>query len=146
MSIKPLNSGWKTAWRLMLATAILLAAAPICRAAQADAVDQAFLSFSNTWLATLQASYLYPREKPQILEEGHEVVARFFYLDPGSVRTKVKADPRNAGVYTGVLRYRECLYESRGSTRQKALDGFFTLVSQKDMIEIFLYQDGRWNH
>lgn len=130
----------------MLATAIILVAAPICRSAQTETVEQAFLAFSKTWLATLQASYLYTREKPQILEGNQEIVVRFFYLNPGSIRTDVKAAPGNTGVYTGILRYRECLYESRGSTRQEALDGFFTLVSQKEIIEIFLYQNGCWKH
>ncbi len=45
-------------------------------------------------------------------------------------------------MYTGVLQYREYLFESIGRTRDLAKTGKYTVRSVRQMTEIFLYDKG----
>ncbi len=47
-------------------------------------------------------------------------------------------------MYTGVLQYREYLFESIGRTRDLAKTGKYTVRSVRQMTEIFLYDKGSW--
>jgi hypothetical protein len=126
---------------------IILSAGVLTHPCQADdlsRVDQQFGQFVQNWVKQLQTAYLYTRETPEVINKDGRYVARYFYLDPGSMKTDVKQVSGESNVYTGVLEYREILYQSTGQTRHLAETGAFAQKCVRQMIEIFLYDKGSW--
>jgi hypothetical protein len=115
-----------------------------CQADDLEKVDQQFQQFVQEWVEKLQTAYLYNRETPELLEKEGAYVARYFQLDPDSIKIDVKRASGETGVYTGVLQYNEILFQSTGPTRRLAEKGQYTVKCVRKMIEIFLYDNGTW--
>jgi hypothetical protein len=126
---------------------IILSAGMLTHPCQADdlsRVDQQFGQFVQDWMKNLQTAYLYTQETPEVIQKEGQYVARYFYIDPGSMKTNVKQVSGELNVYTGVLEYREILYQSTGQTRHLAETGAYAPKCVRQMIEIFLYDKGTW--
>lgn len=132
---------------IFLVILILLTSGPSlgsCLANDLHLADTQFKTFGKSWVQKIQSAYLYSREHPKIEPDGTIYVASYYYIDPASVRTDVQQAPGSDQIYTGVLHYNEYLFQSRGNTREQALAGQYAPFSMKQMMEIFLYQDGSW--
>jgi hypothetical protein len=136
----------KTASFFLMAWIILSAGVLIhpCQADDLERVDQQFQQFVQGWVKKLQTAYLYTRETPEVIEKDGRHVARYFQLDPGSMKTDVKRASGEADVYTGVLQYNEILFQSTGQTRRLAEKGQYSAKCVRQMVEIFLYDKGTW--
>lgn len=115
-----------------------------CQADDPDTVNLKFQEFVQEWVAKLQSSYLYTRDKPELVEAKNQYIARYYHLDETSIKTEVKKSDNSNQVYTGVLQYNEFLFQSTGTTRQLAETGKFKAGSMRQMTEIFLYEKGSW--
>ncbi len=123
---------------------LLLQAAP-CNAQESElGVKEAFQSFAMVWVDQLQNAYLYTSQSPKLEKKSGGVLASYHYLDRNSIKWDVKPAKNLPGVYTGVLYYNEHLVQSRGHSKPQALSGQFSTVSIKQMMEIFLYENGAW--
>ncbi|MEH0019264.1 MAG: hypothetical protein V6Z89_06405 [Desulfobacter sp.] len=115
----------------------------IARDGQGTAEDR-FEVFARSWTQQIRGAYLYTRQSPRMEKTASGYVASYYDLDPASVRLDVKPAEGLPGVYTGVLYYDEHLVRSSGITRDKAAGGRFSTVSIRQMMEIFLYENGEW--
>jgi hypothetical protein len=115
-----------------------------CQADDLNRVEQQFEQFVQGWVKKLQTAYLYTRETPEVIKKDGRYVARYFYLDPGSMKTDVKQVSGESNVYTGVLEYKEFLFQATGQTRHLAETGAYAPKCVRQMIEIFLYEKGSW--
>ncbi|WP_156887697.1 hypothetical protein [Desulfotignum balticum] len=137
--IKSVSFFWM-AWIILLAGVLTFP----CQADDLSRVDQQFDQFVQNWVKKLQTAYLYTRETPEVIEKEGQYVARYFYLDPGSMKTDVKPVSGESNVYTGVLEYKEILFQSTGQTPHLAETGAYAPKCVRQMIEIFLYDKGSW--
>ena len=115
-----------------------------CQAEDFPVVNEKFHTFALEWVTKIQSSYRYSQENPKIETDGDQFIASYYYLDETSVKTDVKGAKNSNQIYTGVLSYNEYLFQSRANTRSQALASKFEPVSMKQMMELFLYQDGSW--
>jgi hypothetical protein len=115
-----------------------------CQADDLNRVDQQFQQFVQGWVKKLQTAYLYTHESPEVVEKDGRYVARYYHLDPGSMKTDVKRASGETNVFTGVLQYNEILFQSTGQTRDLAQTGPYSVKCVRQMVEIFLYDKGTW--
>jgi hypothetical protein len=115
-----------------------------CQAEDKQTVSIEFQRFVQKWVDTLQKSYKYTQDAPELIVKGNQHIARYFHLDASSIKTEVKKAENTKDMYTGVLQYREYLFQSIGKTRDLAASGDYTVRSVRQMTEIFLYDNGTW--
>lgn len=85
------------------------------------------------------------RSAKQISQQGGQFIARYYYVPEDSISVSYrKTDPGTPFAYAGQVRYRECLFECRGATKEEALNGEFTAVESKPMTEIVRYVGSGW--
>ena len=109
-----------------------------------ETAEARFEVFARAWTQQIRSAYLYTRQSPRMEKTASGYVASYYDLDPVSVRLDVKPAEGLPGVYTGVLYYNEHLVRSLGATRDKAAGGRFSTASIRQMMEIFLYENGEW--
>ncbi len=107
-------------------------------------VKEAFAPFALAWVNQIQNAYLYNRRSPKLEKISGGALASYYYLDRSTIKWDVKPADNLPGVFTGVLYYNEHLVQSRGQSEPQALSGQFSTVSIKQMMEIFLYENGAW--
>lgn len=106
--------------------------------------EQRFSEFAMSWINRIQSEYLYSHQSPKIEVTATGYVASYHYLDKSSVEWEVKPAGGQGNLYTSVLYYREHLAQSRATTQEKAREGPFSIVKTKEIMEIFLYENGAW--
>jgi hypothetical protein len=106
--------------------------------------EQSFSTFAAEWIDQIRTAYLYSRKAPKIEETATGFVASYHYLDTASVQWEIKPAEGQDGVFTSVLYYEEHLAQSRAATEANARKGPFAIVATKEMMEIFLYENGAW--
>ena len=85
------------------------------------------------------------RGAKQVVQSGGQYIARYYYVPEDSIRVSYrKTDPGTPFDYAGQVRYRECLYECTGSTKEEALNGTFNVVQSKGTTEIVRYVGNHW--
>ncbi len=91
-------------------------------------------------------SHIQPnRSAAHVTQIGGVYVAQYYYVPEDSIRVSYRdTEPGTPFKYAGQVRYRECLYESRGATKEEALTGQFSQVSTKNMTEIMRYVGNGW--
>ena len=115
----------------------------VLRAAEIDVVKSEFHFFIQKRMVTIQSSYLYSKERPELIKKGGRVIAQYPHPDRTSLDMHVSPTDQ-PGVYTGVLSYIEYLMQAVGSDSAGARSGEFRPVSGTRMTELFLYKDGQW--
>ena len=149
MSSSNRNNGRATGKHILLPVLILLSAiffstTPCHAQDEQTRVTAAFQAFTTDWVRQVSAAYLHHRNTPKVEHRSGIYLASYHILDTNSMRWDVKPAAGQPGVYTGVLFYNEHLVQSRGETRETAVSGEYTTVSVRQMMEIFLYENGRW--
>ena len=48
--------------------------------------------------------------------------------------------------FVGILRYNEKKYRNCAKTREKAMQGPFTLAAETNVTQLFLYRNNRWQY
>ncbi|MCG8635896.1 MAG: hypothetical protein MI863_18830 [Desulfobacterales bacterium] len=139
------SKGKKLITSLVISLALLIQSPLPCIARESELrVKEAFASFALRWVAQVQDAYLYNRQSPRFEKTAGGVLASYHHLDRNSIKWDVKPADNLPGVYTGVLYYNEHLVQSRGQSESLAMAGPYSTVSIRQMVEIFLYENGTW--
>jgi hypothetical protein len=83
------------------------------------------------------------KKNKKLFQDGREYVASYTEVDMGSVSTDMKK-AKAAGHYSGVIRYRERLFECRGHDKKTALTANCEQVAIRNISELVLYDGVRW--
>ncbi|MGJ3523504.1 hypothetical protein ACR4XJ_10780 [Nitratidesulfovibrio sp. D1] len=82
--------------------------------------------------------------RKDVVQNGHEFVARYLAVDPDSLSTDVHDAQGPGAKYVGLIVYHEQEFESRAATKEAALAGDFTMVKARRVTEIIRYDKGKW--
>ncbi len=114
----------------------------LCSAAYADEshVEKSFNEFCKEWMSILK------KNKPHnkfCREEKGGFVAEYCALSDVHVPT-VKKTANKKTPYIGILKYREKVFKNQAATREGALAGPFTAATERNVTELFVFQNGKW--
>ncbi len=90
------------------------------------------------------ANNVIPNQKSKnVVVRGNEHVARYLVIDTASLT--MEALPLEKGKnYKAIITYHEMEYQCRGASKQEALNGTFSHMKTRRLIEILQYRQGRW--
>ncbi|MBQ4133295.1 MAG: hypothetical protein IJD04_06135 [Desulfovibrionaceae bacterium] len=113
-------------------------------AAPADVMNK-LVAFGNKRVNLINRSIAPNKSEREIVREGETYICRYYFVDPNSL--SVEATPAGKGSpfkYVGKVRYRECLYEVRSSSREEALSAEGKIIKQRNMCELIQYKNNKW--
>ena len=103
------------------------------------------VDFGNKRVSLINRSIHPSKSSREVVQEGGQYVGRYYYVEPTSLSVEASpADPGSPFKYVGKVRYRECLYEVRASTRDEAMKGEGNMVKQRNMCELIQYKNNKW--
>jgi len=114
----------------------------LCSAAYADEshVEKSFNDFCKEWMSILKKNK--PNSKFCREEKGCYIAEYSFLSDEHMTTVKKTANKKTP--YIGILKYREKVFKNQAATRERALAGPFTAASERNVTELFVFQNGKW--
>jgi len=109
-------------------------------AAEDVTVEQSFKSFCNNWVQILK------KNKPgQVFckESKEGYIAEYATMDDEH-NTAIKKTTNKKTPFVGILKYREKVFKCSAATREGAIAGPFRVASERNVTELFIYQNGEW--
>ena len=58
--------------------------------------------------------------------------------------TAIKKTTNKKTPFVGILKYREKVFKCSAATRERAIAGPFRVASERNVTELFIYQNGEW--
>jgi hypothetical protein len=109
-------------------------------AAEDATVEQSFKSFCNNWVQILK------KNKPgQVFcKESKEGYIAEYATMGDEHNTAIKKTTNKKTPFVGILKYREKVFKCSASTREGAIAGPFRVASERNVTELFIYQNGEW--
>ena len=109
-------------------------------AAEDVTVEQSFKSFCNNWVQILK------KNKPgQVFcKESKEGYIAEYATMGDEHDTAIKKTTNKKTPFVGILKYREKVFKCSASTREGAIAGPFRVASERNVTELFIYQNGEW--
>jgi hypothetical protein len=109
-------------------------------AAEDVTVEQSFKSFCNNWVQILK------KNKPgQVFcKESKEGYIAEYATMGDEHNTAIKKTTNKKTPFVGILKYREKVFKCSAATREGAIAGPFRVASERNVTELFIYQNGEW--
>jgi hypothetical protein len=109
-------------------------------AAEDVTVEQSFKSFCNNWVQILK------KNKPgQVFcKESKEGYIAEYATMGDDHDTAIKKTTNKKTPFVGILKYREKVFKCSAATREGAIAGPFRVASERNVTELFIYQNGEW--
>jgi hypothetical protein len=109
-------------------------------AAEDATVEQSFKSFCNNWVQILK------KNKPgQVFcKESKEGYIAEYATMGDEHNTAIKKTTNKKTPFVGILKYREKVFKCSAATREGAIAGPFRVASERNVTELFIYQNGEW--
>jgi hypothetical protein len=109
-------------------------------AAEDVTVEQSFKSFCNNWVQILK------KNKPgQVFcKESKEGYIAEYATMGDEHDTAIKKTTNKKTPFVGILKYREKVFKCSAATREGAIAGPFRVASERNVTELFIYQNGEW--
>ena len=103
-------------------------------------VEQSFKSFCNNWVQILK------KNKPgQVFcKESKEGYIAEYATMGDEHNTAIKKTTNKKTPFVGILKYREKVFKCSAATREGAIAGPFRVASERNVTELFIYQNGEW--
>lgn len=115
-------------------------------AANDDVIQKKLDAFGQQKIKLINEGLRPNKNSKEVTKRNGVYVARYIEVQPSSLRTRFRSNTANPPVkYVGFLQYQETHYESKGSTKEKALKGPFSVSRVRNMTEIILYDDRGWH-
>jgi len=122
----------------MLAVALLCCSTVF--AAEEVQVEKSFKDFCKEWMSIIK------KNKPNNVfcrEDKGAYVAEYSSLGDAH-DAKIKKTVNKKTPYIGILKYREKVFKNKAATRERAIAGPFTAASERNVTELFVFQEGKW--
>jgi hypothetical protein len=109
-------------------------------AAEDVTVEQSFKSFCNNWVQILK------KNKPSqvFCKESKEGYIAEYATMGDEHNTAIKKTTNKKTPFVGILKYREKVFKCSAATRERAIAGPFRVASERNVTELFIYQNGKW--
>jgi hypothetical protein len=123
---------------VMLAVALLCCSTVF--AAEEVQVEKSFKDFCKEWMSIIK------KNKPNNVfcrEDKGAYVAEYSSLGDAH-DAKIKKTVNKKTPYIGILKYREKVFKNKAATRERAIAGPFTAASERNVTELFVFQEGKW--
>jgi len=103
-------------------------------------VEQSFKSFCKNWVQILK------KNKPgQVFcKESKEGYIAEYATMGDEHNTAIKKTTNKKTPFVGILKYREKVFKNSAATRERAIAGPFRVASERNVTELFIYQNGEW--
>ena len=109
-----------------------------------EAVVSQLNDFGARRISLINSSIRPSKSSREVTKQGKEYVARYYYVAPTSLRTEATtADSSSPFIYVGKVRYQECLYECRASSKEEAMRGEGQIIQSRNMLELIRYTN-KW--
>ncbi len=103
-------------------------------------------SFAKRKLALINQGLRPGKNCKEVTKQNGVFVARYIHVHPETLKTRFRSNTSNPPVrYVGFLQYQEMHYECQAETREKALEGPFSVVRLRNMTEIITYDHRGWH-
>ena len=118
----------------------LLFCSTVLYAAEEVQVEKSFKDFCREWMSIIK------KNKPGNVfckQDKDCYVAEYSALGD-SHDAKIKKTVNKKTPYIGILKYREKVFKNKAATRERAIAGPFTAASERNVTELFVFQNGQW--
>lgn len=105
-------------------------------------LEQSFKKFCTEWIETLNK---YAASNMRCTQKESAYVAAYACCSKDFETTVKKAESQQSA-YVGLLKYKETKYQNSAQTCEGAVQGPFTVLSECNVTQIFLYRKGRWQY
>jgi hypothetical protein len=109
-------------------------------AAEDTRVEQSFKDFCKNWVQILK------KNKPGNVfckESAAGYIAEYATMGDEH-NTAIKKTTNKKTPFIGILKYREKVFKNSAATRERAIAGPFRVASERNVTELFIYQNGEW--
>jgi hypothetical protein len=103
-------------------------------------VEQSFKDFCKNWVQILK------KNKPGNVfckESSTGFIAEYATMGDDH-NTTIKKTTNKKTPFVGILKYREKVFKCSAATRERAIAGPFRVASERNVTELFIYQNGQW--
>ena len=116
---------------------------PVAKGAKTEAQIAAELDSVGRKLVAQAGRTVVPsKSKKDVQQVGKDFVASYVEVDESTITTELR--PGASGQYVGFVRYKENVYECRGTTRQAALTAACQQVKARRINELIRYDGKSW--
>ncbi len=125
--------------RTVILAVVLLCCSTVFAAEEVQ-VEKSFKDFCNEWMRIIK------KNKPTNVfcrEDKGSYVAEYSSLGD-THDAKIKKTVNKKTPYIGILKYREKVFKNKAATREGAISGPFTAASERNVTELFVFQEGKW--
>jgi hypothetical protein len=125
--------------RTVILTVALLCCSTVFAAEEVQ-VEKSFKDFCTEWMSIIK------KNKPNNVfcrEDKGSYVAEYSSLGDAHNAT-IKKTVNKKTPYIGILKYREKVFKNKAATRERAIAGPFTAASERNVTELFVFQEGKW--